>query len=58
MGQQANSGRNASLDDKKLRAAGRNEQNPQLNPAKDPDLDVPAKGRTGGVWRAAQARAE
>ena len=50
MGQSANSGRGADLDDKKLRAAGRVEQNPQLNPALDPNDDIPAKGETGGAF--------
>jgi hypothetical protein len=50
MGQRANSGRQASLDDKKERMAGRVEQNPQLNAALDPDNSVDAKGKTPGAF--------
>lgn len=44
MGQRANSKRNATLDDKKRRAAGRSGE------AKQSDrMERPAKGRTGGA---------
>lgn len=42
--------RNASLNDTKERAAGRQETDPQLNAALDPDNSVPAKGETGGAF--------
>ncbi|HEX8325498.1 MAG TPA: hypothetical protein VF595_16470 [Tepidisphaeraceae bacterium] len=42
--------RNASLNDAKERGAGRESQNPQLNPALDPDNTVMAKGATPGAF--------
>jgi hypothetical protein len=44
------SSRNASLNDAKERAAGRQNTNPQLNEALDPDNSVAAKGETGGAF--------
>ena len=49
MGQAANSNRKASLDDKKVRAAGRNENHKQIRDAVDPK---PTKGKTGGAFGA------
>ena len=49
MGQAANSHRNASLDEKKLRAAGRNDGRKAIREAVDPP---PAKGDTGGAFGA------
>ena len=47
MGQAANSNRNASLDDKKQRAAGRTGEGSAIRKAVEPP---PAKGRTGGAF--------
>ncbi|HEY0008029.1 MAG TPA: hypothetical protein VGB55_04840 [Tepidisphaeraceae bacterium] len=47
---QGQSNKHAALNDRKERAAGRVEQNPQLNPALDPDNTVAAKGQTGGAF--------
>ena len=52
MGQAANSHRNASLDEKKVRAAGRNTERKAIREAIDPP---PAKGATGGAFGAAAA---
>jgi hypothetical protein len=49
MGQQADSNRKASLDDKKERAAGREERSPQREAIKDFQQPLPAKGQTGGA---------
>jgi hypothetical protein len=49
MGQRANSNRNANLDEKKRRAAGRSTESKALNPLRDDRLEPPAKGRTGGA---------
>ncbi len=49
MGQAANSNRNASLDEKKRRAAGRGEQQGSIRNAVEPP---PAKGKTGGAFGA------
>ena len=49
MGQAANSNRNASLDDQKARAAGRNSTRKAIREAVDPP---PAKGKTGGAFGA------
>jgi len=58
MGQQANSQRNASLNDKKQRAAGRTRRTGQAAPGQDQidDRVSPkfAKGRTGGAFSTAQ----
>jgi hypothetical protein len=51
MGQQANSGRNASLDNKKLRAAGRQNEKGRHAPRESPN-DVFAKGKAGGAFGA------
>lgn len=63
MGQQANSHRNAKLDEQKARAAGRRGRTGQNAPGRKAILDaaspVPAKGQTGGVTgqsRSAQRR--
>jgi hypothetical protein len=47
---QATGNKHEALNDAKERAAGRNEQNPQLNPARDPFNEIPAKGQTGGAF--------
>jgi hypothetical protein len=49
MGQQANSGRNASLDNKKARAAGRQDQEVRKQ-IQDAYTETGAKGRTGGAF--------
>ena len=49
MGQAANSNRNASLDDKKNRAAGRSSERSEIRKAVEPP---PAKGQTGGAFGA------
>jgi hypothetical protein len=56
MGQQRNSGRNASLDDKKLRAAGRQETpgRHQFN-RDDFDSRQPGEGQTKGAFGSANA---
>jgi hypothetical protein len=51
MGQQANSGRNASLDNKKARAAGREGQEVRKQ-IEDAYSETGAKGRTGGAFGA------
>ena len=48
MGQAANSNRNASLDDKKTRAAGRSTERGEIRKAVAP----PTKGQTGGAFGA------
>jgi hypothetical protein len=49
MGQQANNGsRRASLDEKKVRAAGRQQKQVQ-NQIRDAFEEVPARGKTGGA---------
>jgi hypothetical protein len=48
MGQAANSNRNASLDDQKIRAAGRNTDRKAIREAVDPP--PPMKGNTGGAF--------
>lgn len=51
MGQASNSGRNASLDDRKQRAAGRQEQNnPQQQEIDDTVAPNYARGKTGGAF--------
>jgi hypothetical protein len=42
--------RNASLNDAKERGAGRQNTNPQLNAALDPDNTEPMKGETAGAF--------
>jgi hypothetical protein len=50
MGQAANSGRNASLDSKKLRAAGRQQHDPRQEAIADAGgFDYP-RGRTAGAF--------
>jgi hypothetical protein len=50
MGQQANSGRNATLDEKKERAAGRQQQHSsQAERIKDAYDENFSKGKTGGA---------
>ena len=49
MGQEANSNRHASLNDKKLRAAGR-EQNQVIKQIRDREEEQFAKGKTGGAF--------
>jgi len=51
MGQQANSGRNASLDNKKTRAAGREDQEVRKE-IEDAYSETGAKGKTGGAFGA------
>ena len=46
MGQAANSNRNASLDDKKIRAAGRATERGEIRKA----VNTPMKGQTGGAF--------
>jgi hypothetical protein len=51
MGQERNSGRQANLDEKKSRAAGRrNQKNPERQSIKDWQHEVPAKGKTSGAF--------
>lgn len=51
MGQAANSGRGASLDQKKLRAAGRaREHSPEAEAIKDFQAPQSMKGRTAGAF--------
>ena len=52
MGQAANSNRNASLDDKKTRAAGRATERGEIRKAVAPP---PMKGQTGGAFGAGKA---
>jgi len=49
MGQAANSNRNASLDDRKARAAGRNDDRKAV---RDAAAAPPMKGQTGGAFGA------
>jgi hypothetical protein len=51
MGQQANSGRRASLDDKKRRAAGRGQRTEEVEAVRD-TVQGPeyAKGKTAGAF--------
>ena len=62
MGQQANSGRHASLNDKKQRAAGRTGRTGQSAPGQDQidDRVSPnfAKGKTGGAFSTAESAHE
>jgi hypothetical protein len=50
MGQAANSGRNASLDAKKLRAAGRQQHNPWQEAIADAVGQELPRGRTAGAF--------
>jgi hypothetical protein len=51
MGQERNSGRQAKLDEKHSRAAGRrNQQSPERQAVKDWQRPVPAKGKTAGAF--------
>jgi hypothetical protein len=50
MGQQSNNRRNASLDEKKRRAAGRDQSNPLRASSEASISDAPAKGKTGGAF--------
>lgn len=51
MGQRANSGRNATLDEKKRRAAGRSKQeSPQRRQVRDARSEDFAKGKTAGAF--------
>jgi hypothetical protein len=51
MGQAANSGRRATLDDKKRRAAGRQQQQgPEARAIREAYSELPARGRTGGAF--------
>jgi hypothetical protein len=52
MGQRANSGRRASLDDKKERAAGRKQNNPTTQAITNRDQAPPVAGAFGGPGRA------
>jgi len=47
MGQANNSKRNATLDERKRRAAGRDDPG---KPERDAILDAPARGQTGGAF--------
>jgi hypothetical protein len=47
MGQQANSGRHASLDDKKQRAAGRKQNDPAMQEITDRQSSQPVPGAFG-----------
>jgi len=47
MGQQANSGRHASLDDKKQRAAGRQQNDPAVQEITDRQSSPPVPGAFG-----------
>jgi hypothetical protein len=49
MGQSANNNRNANLDDKKKRAAGRSQHDPAREAIKDNQSPLPAKGKTAGA---------
>lgn len=49
MGQRANNNRNASLDDKKRRMAGREEKSPEVKAIHDFQKPELAKGHTGGA---------
>jgi len=51
MGQRANSGRNATLDDKKQRAAGRMKQDsPESRRIRDSGSEDFARGKTSGAF--------
>ena len=51
MGQSRNSGRQAQLDEKKRRAAGRNQtQGPDREAIRDAYSELPARGRTAGAF--------
>jgi hypothetical protein len=51
MGQRANSGRNATLDDKKQRMQGRQQQRgPAAEPVRDAYSEKFAKGKTSGAF--------
>lgn len=53
MGQAANTGRRAELDDRKRRAAGRsNERSPEIEQIRDFQQPLLAKGATGGAFGA------
>ena len=49
MGQAANSNRKSNLDQKKARAAGRQQRKPEREAIKDFQSPLPAKGKTGGA---------
>jgi hypothetical protein len=51
MGQQANSGRHASLDDKKQRAAGRQQNDPAMQEITDRQSSQPVPGAFGSGSR-------
>jgi hypothetical protein len=54
MAQRANNrGRNATLDEKKRRAAGRKERTPEREAIRDPSGRRPTKGKTGGAFGSA-----
>ena len=51
MGQASNSGRQAQLDDKKRRAARRqNTNSPERNAIRNAHSEQPARGKTGGAF--------
>jgi hypothetical protein len=50
MGQASNSGRGASLDDKKRRAAGRQQNDPERAAIAEAHSPRPAKGTAGGAF--------
>lgn len=51
MGQSANTGRRAELDNRKRRAAGRsNDRDPEVEQIRDFQLPQHAKGATGGAF--------
>lgn len=51
MGQAANTGRRAELDDRKRRAAGRTkDRNPEIEQIRDFQMPQHAKGATGGAF--------
>jgi hypothetical protein len=49
VGQAANSNRKSNLDQKKERAAGRQQRKPEREAIKDFQSPLPAKGKTGGA---------
>ncbi|HSU68741.1 MAG TPA: hypothetical protein VLJ39_17805, partial [Tepidisphaeraceae bacterium] len=49
VGQAANSNRKSNLDEKKERAAGRQQRKPEREAIKDFQSPLPAKGKTGGA---------
>jgi len=57
MGQRADSGRHASLDDKKLRAAGRQQNDPARREINDRDNPPPVGGAFGKDAKANRAGA-